>query len=245
MVDRIVQNVSKPSPEVVESFDGVGSTEVSDAVDAHNTMDPGVGPVTENDRVCGTAVTVRIGDEDNRMVNVAFDLADPEDVVVIETDGMVRAAWGDTYLNTATEPGVAGGVVDGYVRDVGGFDEAGFPVFGRGSTPRGPLNSGELSGSVNVPVTVGGVTVRPGDIVVGDEDGVAVVPQELAAQTRDRAREMLASLERTRERLDDEDEETPFLEIRGVAEPLERSGVTRVEEPVDYGSQPYPGSPEP
>ncbi|MGM0590128.1 MAG: RraA family protein [Halobacteriota archaeon] len=241
MSNRIVRRTAKPPADVVEAFTDIGSTEVSDVVDEHNTMDPGIRAVTETDHVCGTAVTVRLRDENNSMVNVAYDLADSGDVVVIETDGMARAAWGDTYINTSTEPGVAGGVVDGYVRDIGGFDEAGFPVFSRGATPRGPLNDGSLPGSVNVPVTVGGVTVRPGDIVVGDEDGVAVVPQERATKVLDAARKSLTDLAHLRERLDDG--EKPFLELRGVADLLE--DVTQIDEKVDYGARPYPESPDP
>lgn len=242
MPDVIVRHIAKPPTAVVESFGDIGSADVSDVVADHNTLDPGIGAVTETARLCGPAVTVRLRDEQNTMVNVAYDLADPGDVIVIETDGMRRAAWGDTYINRASGTKVAGGVVDGYVRDVDGFDQVGFPVFSRGTTPRGPLNDpNDLVGSVNVPVTVGGVTVRPGDILVGDADGVAVVPQDRAAAVHEAAGDLLADLAAVRERLDDGEE--AFLDVRGVSRDRIRANATVIDERVDYGSHPYPDAP--
>ncbi len=119
---------------------------------------------------------------DNLMVHKALDVAKPGDVVVVDTSGSQRnAVLGDLVTNKAKHRGIAGFIVDGLVRDLPGLIEADLPVFARGITPFGPLHRGP--GELNYPVSCGGIVVHPGDIIVADTSGIAVVRREVADDT--------------------------------------------------------------
>jgi RraA family protein len=145
------------------------------------TMNTAIKPVTPRElRLIGRACTVKVFPGDNLMVHKSLDLANPGDVLVIDaSSSMMTAVIGDLVSTKARHRGIAGVVVDGLVRDLDGILALGdFPVFARGTTPLGPLHRGP--GEVNYPVSVGGIVVNPGDVVIGDADGVVVVPQESA-----------------------------------------------------------------
>jgi regulator of RNase E activity RraA len=132
-------------------------------------------------RVLGPACTVKVFPGDNLMVHKSLDLAKPGDVIVVDaSSSTMTAVLGDLVSTKARHRGIAGFVVDGLVRDLPAILELGdFPVFARGITPLGPLHRGP--GEVNYPVSVGGIVVNPGDIIVGDLNGVVVVPAEICA----------------------------------------------------------------
>ncbi|SIT49290.1 conserved hypothetical protein [Paraburkholderia piptadeniae] len=132
--------------------------------------------------MAGTAVTVRTRAGDNLAIHRALDdFCRPGDVLVIDGGGdITQALMGDVMSSYAASLGVQGLVIDGAIRDVGEIRERDFPVFARGVTHRGPYKNGP--GEINVPVTVGGAVVHPGDIVVGDADGVLTIsPQDVEA----------------------------------------------------------------
>lgn len=134
--------------------------------------------VTET--MAGPALTVRVAAGDNLAIHKALDLVKPGDVVVIDGDGDVsRALVGEIMMTIAQVRGAAGFVVDGAIRDMNAFVQAGYPCFARTAIHRGPFKNGP--GEINVPVSVGGLIVAPGDIVVGDDDGVVAFPQAGAA----------------------------------------------------------------
>ena len=113
------------------------------------------------------------------MVHKALDVAQPGDVIVVDTSGSNRnAVFGDLVANKARTLGIAGFVIDGLIRDLPGVRDTGLPVFARGVTPFGPLHRGP--GELNYPVSCGGIVVNPGDVIVADECGVVVVRQEFA-----------------------------------------------------------------
>jgi regulator of RNase E activity RraA len=120
------------------------------------------------------------------MVHKSLDVAQPGDVIVVDTGASGQtAALGDLVSTKARHRGIAGFVVDGMVRDLPGIRELGdFPVFARGVTPIGPLHRGP--GEINHPVSVGGIVVKPGDIITGDLNGVVVVPRDFAEELLDR-----------------------------------------------------------
>ncbi len=130
--------------------------------------------------VCGIAVTVRVRAGDNLLIHKALDMLRPGDVLVVDGEGDVsRALVGEIMMTTAMHRGAVGFVIDGAVRDVAAFQEQGFPCWARAINLRGPYKEGP--GTINLPVTVGGMLVQPGDIIVGDADGVvAVAPSEVA-----------------------------------------------------------------
>jgi RraA family protein len=125
--------------------------------------------------MAGTAVTVRTRAGDNLAVYRAFDHCRPGDVLVVDGGGALdQALMGDIMTSFAEHLGLAGVVIDGAIRDVAAIRRRPFPVFARGVTHRGPHKNGP--GEVGVPVSIGGMVVQPGDLVVGDEDGVLAVP---------------------------------------------------------------------
>jgi regulator of RNase E activity RraA len=145
------------------------------------TMNTAIKPMTDPAlRIVGPACTVKCYPGDNLMVHKALDVAEPGDVVVIDTSSSaMTAVLGDTISTKARHRGIAGFVVDGLVHDLVPVNNLGdFPVFARGATPIGPLQRGP--GEINYPVSCGGVVVNPGDLIVGDPNGVVVVPLEIA-----------------------------------------------------------------
>lgn len=178
---RYRRSTRGPEPELVHRFGAYGAADVSDMMNRLYTMNTAIKPVTPRElRLIGRACTVKVFPGDNLMVHKSLDLANPGDVLVIDaSSSMMTAVIGDLVSTKARHRGIAGVVVDGLVRDLDGILALGdFPVFARGTTPLGPLHRGP--GEVNYPVSVGGIVVNPGDVVIGDADGVVVVPQESA-----------------------------------------------------------------
>jgi RraA family protein len=141
----------------------------------------GLQPFHQPRPMAGTAVTVRTRPGDNLAIHRAFDFCRPGDVLVIDGGGEVtQALMGDIMSSYAESLGVQGLVIDGAIRDVGAIRRRDFPVYARGVTHRGPYKNGP--GEINVPVTIGRMVVNPGDIIVGDEDGLlAIAPEDVEA----------------------------------------------------------------
>ncbi|OGB91461.1 MAG: hypothetical protein A3G35_04525 [candidate division NC10 bacterium RIFCSPLOWO2_12_FULL_66_18] len=174
---RVRTKIERAPKDLLEQFAKYPTGNIVDAMGRFGAMDPGVKPVGPGMKFAGSALTVRIRACDNLVIYKALDLAQPGDVLVIATNNFQGAAtWGDLTSLIAKAKGVAGVVTDGMVRDVDGICQVGLPVFARGATPNSPFKDGQ--GEVNFTVTCGGVTVRPGDILVGDGDGVVVIPRE-------------------------------------------------------------------
>lgn len=130
--------------------------------------------------MAGPALTVRVAAGDNLAIHKALDLVKPGDVVVVDGDGDVsRALVGEIMMTIAQVRGAAGFVIDGAIRDHNAFLQSGFPCFARAAIHRGPFKNGP--GAINIKVAIGGMIVEPGDIVVGDDDGIVAFPQAIAA----------------------------------------------------------------
>jgi regulator of RNase E activity RraA len=193
---RIVQTVPRPPVDLVAAFKGKASSNLADAMGRFHFMDPGIVNRTGLP-LCGVAVTVNARPGDNLMIHKALEVATPGDVVVVSTNGNTTSAvFGELMGHTAVGAELGGIVVDGAIRDVDGLRALELPAFSRSVTPGGGDKDGP--GEINVPVSCGNTVVMPGDIVVGDEDGVAVVPREEAAEVLDRVR---ALEERERNRI--------------------------------------------
>jgi 4-hydroxy-4-methyl-2-oxoglutarate aldolase len=140
-------------------------------------MDSAIKPIRHGVRTVGRAFTCRCHPDDNFTLHAALKLAKPGDVIVCDAGGFTeQGLFGDVMASCAMGLGIAGLVVDGGVRDSATIYEIGFPVFSRGVCMKGTVK--ETFGSVNEPVSVGGVIVHPGDLVIGDDDGVVVVPKD-------------------------------------------------------------------
>jgi len=176
---RLRRKVERVPPELIERFRLLEVSLVSDLMNRLYTMDPGCTEIVApaDGRLIGPVCTVKVFPGDNLMVHASLDVAEPGDVVVIDTAGStVNAVLGDMIANKAKARGIAGFIVDGLVRDVRGMRDVGVPVFARGATPRGPLQRGP--GELNFPIACGGVSVSPGDLVMADADGITFVPRE-------------------------------------------------------------------
>ena len=217
----VITDLARPDPELVSRFEGVPSTIASDVAEP-GAMDAGIEPVYRDTELAGTALTVRAAPGDNLIIHKAITMAEPGDVLVVDGDGYVETAYvGELMCASCRVHGLAGMVIDGAIRDREEIAAMEFPVYARGVHPAGP--SKREPGSINVPVSCGGVTVEPGDLVVGDDDGVSVV----------RAADAEAALERAREKREREAELRDRVEtgeylygLLGCDDVFERLNVT-------------------
>jgi regulator of RNase E activity RraA len=165
---------------VLDTFRNAAVAVISDNMNRlHGTQS--LKPFHREGRLLGTAVTVKTRPGDNMALHKAYEFLRPGDVLVVDGGGYLgQALVGEIMMSRARAVGVVGFVIDGAIRDVAAFAEAGFACFARGVTHRGPYKNGP--GEINVPVSIGGLIVEPGDIVVGDEDGVVAFPQSIAPE---------------------------------------------------------------
>jgi regulator of RNase E activity RraA len=173
----IVTDDHRPDPSAVAAIAALPTTQLADCGGPVAVVGPAIGRVAGGADFCGPALTVWTRPGDILFVLKAPDLARPGDVLVVDGGGRTDAAvLGDIVSGVLSRAGVVGTVVDGAVRDVEGIDEVGTPTFARGAHPATGSNDGP--GAINVTVQVGGVVVRPGDVVRGDASGIVVVPRE-------------------------------------------------------------------
>jgi regulator of RNase E activity RraA len=197
---RVLPSPPRLSDELLARFKGIASATLADAMGRFNYMDEGLRS-RSGLPLCGLAVTVNCRPADNLMVHKALEIAQPGDIVVVVTGGSTRTAvFGDLMCRTAVARKLGGIVVDGAIRDVEGITHLGFPAFSRTISPGSCDKDGP--GEVNVTISCGGTVVAPGDIVVGDGDGVTVVPRAhaeevltLAAQIIEKERARIREIE--------------------------------------------------
>jgi 4-hydroxy-4-methyl-2-oxoglutarate aldolase len=165
----------------------LGAATVYEAQGAKGAIDSGIKPIDKASRLVGPALTVDTRPADNLMLHYALLKARPGDVLVVDAKGFVEAGpWGDVLTAAAMKRGIAGLVIHGAVRDANAIESMGFPVFCRGLSIKG---TGKVHpGKVNVPVCIGDVVIRPGDIIVGDRDGVVVVSADEVSTVLESAR---------------------------------------------------------
>jgi 4-hydroxy-4-methyl-2-oxoglutarate aldolase len=180
---RIQRNFLRPKHEVVKQFTGAATGHLVDAMGGAGALDIGIKPLDAiNSSFCGVALTCNAGPADNLAVFAALQVAQPGDVLVAATGSYLGAAvTGDLLVGMARNCGAIAFVTDGVVRDGAGLRSVGLPIFSRGLSPNSPARNGP--GTVGVVVVVGGVTIESGDILVGDEDGVVVIPCGKAEET--------------------------------------------------------------
>jgi len=163
------------SPEQVDVIRRLGAATIYEAQSQRGAMDSGIKPLDPSFFVAGPALTVDAKPADNLILHYALTIANPGDVLVVDAKGFLEAGpWGDVMTFAAQHAGIAGLVIDGSVRDSAAIVAAGFPVFSRGVCMKGTEK--KQPGRVNVGILCGGVEVKPGDIVVGDRDGIMVIP---------------------------------------------------------------------
>ena len=172
--------------------------ELCDGAGVFSAMDYHIKPWIGRTKIVGRALTVKVPAGEGAIVSRAIELAGEGDVIVIAGQGVCQCSyWGDHRSLCARLQGAEGVVIDGAFRDLEGCEEAGFPVFARALTCGTAQKTGE--GQINVPVSCAGVAVNPGDFIVGDVNGVCVIPRDQAETVLERAAKKVAAQKRTAE----------------------------------------------
>lgn len=215
---RILPMPEKISAAFIDAYREVVTPHIGDSMN-RLTGSVGLQRYHRAKKLVGRAVTVKARPGDNLMIHKALDMAEPGDVIMVDANRDIsQALVGELMMMHAQVRGVAGFVIDGAIRDVAAFYNADFPCYARGNTLRGPFKDGP--GEINVPVSVGGMPVEAGDLVVGDEDGVIAIPQRLLQSVLDGAHRQ-AVRENERKRLiaagqDKRDWIDAYLRSKGV-----------------------------
>ena len=232
----IVRTGRRPDAEAVDVLARVGVATAHEAMGRRGLAQPVLRPIYPGARIAGRAVTVLSHPGDNLMIHACIEQCGPGDVLVVtttspSTDGM----FGELFAVQLAARGVQGLVIDAGVRDVAALTAMGFPVWSRAVSAQGTVKASP--GSVNVPVVVAGATLRPGDAVVADDDGVLCVPRELAPEV---ARKALAREAAEADKLDRFRAGVLGLDLYGMRDTLARLGVTYVDDQGDesVGSSP-------
>lgn len=222
----IVRTSRQPDPKAVGDLERLGVATAHEAMGRRGLAQPVLRPIYPGARVAGRAVTVLSQPGDNLMIHASIEQCGPGDVLVVattspSTDGM----FGELFARQLAARDVRGVVIDAGVRDVAELTAMGFPAWSRAVSAQGTVKA--TPGSVNVPVVVAGLPVRPGDVIVGDDDGVLCVPCERAPEVAAAAVEREANEQAKREKFRTG---TLGLDLYGMREQLERLGVTYVDE---------------
>lgn len=197
---RIASSWARPDPARFSELSRQPAAIVGDALDRMTAMDGAIRRLAGSGTGIGTALPIEVRAGDNLAVHRAMDEARPGDILVINSRGdTTRAIIGDLLGEMMLAVGVGGAVVDGAVRDVTDLADQGLHVFARSATPAGPFKDGP--GSIGRPVAVGGVVVCAGDVIVGDDDGVVVVPQASIEEVTHRVATVAANEEAMRQRI--------------------------------------------
>lgn len=175
---------------LIQQFRNLPTTAISDAMEGLNNLESAIKPLKEEFHFAGRALTVQMPVGDNSAVLKAIGEARPGDIIVVDSKGdTYRAIAGDFVVGMMQTMDIGGLVVDGVTRDLEAIKEMNFPVFSKGTTVASSGKAGV--GQTNIPISCGGVTVFPGDIIIGDIDGVVVVPQSMGEEILIKAKDKI------------------------------------------------------
>lgn len=182
--------------DILAAWRNIPPAIVGDCMNRSNVMSAGIKPVTEGSVLVGQARTVQVMVGDNSALHAATKLVNPGEVLVVDAGGFLDAAvWGGIMTRAAVSRGVAGLVVDGAIRDIAEIRELGFICYAGGANPTGPHKG--FGGIIDGMISCGGCPVNPGDLIIGDDDGIAVVPLSREAELLIASREKLLQEEQT------------------------------------------------
>ena len=233
MSHKVVRNIRRPESDAVRLLGELGVATVHEAQGRTGLLRPYMRPIYPTAKISGTAVTVLCHPGDNLMIHAAIEVCKPGDVLVVatlsdSTDGM----FGDLLGASCQAHGVKGLIIDAGVRDTSDLTAMQFPVWSKAVSAQGTVKA--TAGSVNVPIVCAGALVHPGDVMVGDADGVVVVERQAAAQVARLAGQRREKEEKSRERLGKGELGVDFYGLRAK---LKELGVEYVEELPEETSQ--------
>jgi len=174
---HVITKIERPARELIDQFRGIGTATVHEASGKKGYVDCAIKPITKGVRICGPAFTVQCHPRDNLMLHKALERAQPGDILVASVGGYHEAGyWGGLMATSAVARKLGGLAIDGCIRDSEEMIKMGFPIFCRGTCILGTTKS--ALGLVNHPTLFGGVMVKPGDLILGDDDGMVIVSRE-------------------------------------------------------------------
>jgi 4-hydroxy-4-methyl-2-oxoglutarate aldolase len=187
----VIRDIERTSPDLVARAADYPSSILADVAGRRGALSSRIAPLAPGMRIAGTAITVEVRPGDNLMIHAAMAVAKPGDVLVVDGKGDESCAlMGEIMVSQCMALGIAGVILYGAVRDTEAIRALGFPMYAIGANPNGPTKL--VPGRINWPVSVGGVTVQPGDLVVADADGVVVVEPGKVPAVLDAAKQKLA-----------------------------------------------------
>ncbi|HQR32115.1 MAG TPA: 4-carboxy-4-hydroxy-2-oxoadipate aldolase/oxaloacetate decarboxylase [Blastocatellia bacterium] len=227
----VVKKIQRAAADVIQQLGEQGSATISEAQGRTGLFNPYMRPIYAAARVAGSAVTVSCQPGDNLMIHAAIEVCQPGDVLVVtttseSTDGM----FGELLATSCQTHGIRGLIIDAGVRDVADLTALNFPVWSKAISSQGTVKA--TPGSVNVEVVCAGAIVRPGDVVVGDVDGVVVIKRERAAEVAALGQKRIEKEQRSRERLKAGE---LGLDFYGLRAKLKELGVEYVEQEESHG----------
>jgi RraA family protein len=187
----VIREITRIDASLVKAAAQYPASILADVAGRRGTLCSRIAPLSPSMRIAGPALTVEVRPGDNLMIHAAMAIAKPSDVLVIDGKGNETCAlMGEIMISQCQAIGIAGVVIFGSVRDTEAVRALGFPVYAVGANPNGPTKL--IPGRINWPVSVGGTTVTPGDLVVGNADGVVIVEREKAASLMESAAQKVA-----------------------------------------------------
>jgi len=219
---RVKKSISRPSADLITAYRGISPATAYEVMGKRGAMNSTIRPIYSGMRVCGPAVTVNAHIGDSLMILKAITVAAGGDVIVADVgDSREAVCWGGTSSTAGKSRGIEGFVCNGTVRDGLQIKELAFPVFARGLSVKGTVK--ESLGWINHSISIGGVTVSPGDLILGNDDGVVVIPRGLVEQLLPVCLEFEEKTRRSEKRMS---EGESVLEILGYDKLLRGKGLT-------------------
>lgn len=201
--NRVFTKIERTKAEILEMFKGLPTSNINDEMNRLFNFREYMyllNPEKFSGSMVGTAFTVKCPAGDNLMLHQALDMAQPGDVIVLDADGCAnRSLAGEIMMTMAHKKGIVGVVADGYFRDLDGLKNLPMPIFARGVVPQGPYKNGP--GEINTPISCGGQVVFPGDVIVGDMDGLVVIHRQDALEVAKAAQEKKNGEDKTFEKM--------------------------------------------
>lgn len=197
----VIRTIERADPAVVDGLAPVGTATVHEAIGRRGFVSPDLRPIQTDTKIAGSAVTVLSHPGDNMMLHAAVEVCQPGDVLVVAvTAPSTHGMFGDLLATSLQVKGVRGLVIDAAVRDTADLRQMGFPVWTRHVSCQGTVKA--TPGSVNVPISLGGISISPGDVICADDDGVVVVERAEAAWALEQSQARLAREVETRAKLE-------------------------------------------